>query len=274
LQKFVYIDDGQRPLIRFRRHNAEKEEEIECDFIGGCDGGKSQCCRESIPKTSINKIEHNYPYCWLSILVDSPPSDPELIYSYHEEYGFAVHSLRSLTHGRYHLQVSENDTLDNWTDEKIWIELNKRLTPMNQSWKLNQGEIIERGIFSLRHSINIPMQYKRLFLVGDAAHIVPPTAAKGLNLAVSDAYILSEALIHYYDNNQFDKLNDYTKTCLIHISQAHEFAHYMTLLLHKLNISDENNQSNQFDLFMQKTRQELFQRSHTLQRHIAQMYAN
>ncbi|CAF1045490.1 unnamed protein product [Adineta steineri] len=274
IERHNKTDDGQRPLIKFRRRNSNKEELIECDFIAGCDGGASKCCRHSIPKDEIRTIRKSYPYSWLSILVDSPPNGHEVVYSFDKTDGFALQSLRSPTKSRYHLQVSVDDKLEDWPDERIWSQLNKRLTLKDKSWKLNEGAIIHRALFPTRTSMTIPMQYKRLFLVGDAAHIVPPTAAKGLNVAVKDARILAEAIIDVYDNNTFDKLDNYTDKCLIHISEAVEFATYMTSLLHKLDLSNENNEINEFDEILQQARQHQFQHSSALRRHIAQMFVS
>ncbi|CAM4984496.1 unnamed protein product [Rotaria socialis] len=268
------IDDNHPPMIRFRRHDQNDEEELHCDFIAGCDGATSPCCRQSIPSELLQTIHHLYPFSWLSILADTPPSGTELIYAHHSKYGFALHSLRSLTRIRFHLQISPTDTLADWPDDRIWTELNERVKPINGQTSITKGEILERAIFPLRSSITLPMQYKRLFLVGDAAHIVPPTGAKGLNLAVKYARVLAEALVNFYDNEKWDKLNDYTQTCLSHIVKNQEFANWMTLVMHKLDLSEKSNRQNA-DLIDQYTQQELqenIKHSSIFQCFIAEMY--
>jgi p-hydroxybenzoate 3-monooxygenase len=244
---------------------------VNCDFICGCDGATSECRRKSIPSSLIESIEKVYPFCWLSILVEAPPSGTELVYSNHSRYGLAIHSFRSPSEVRFHLQVSSEDTLDDWPDERIWKELNLRLLPTNESeWKINQGPITQRTIFPIRSIVYSPMQYKRLFLVGDSAHIVPPTGAKGLNVAVNDAKILAEAFCHFYDQNCFEKLNSYTDTCLNYVWQAQLFANNMTLLLHNLNIEDQNH----FDYKLQQTQRKMLQQSYALQLYFAQMISH
>lgn len=270
------LDDGLGPLIRFTRHNSSNEESILCDFIAGCDGVLSLCCRHSIPPNILQSLERVYPFAWLSILVEAPPNGRELIYSFNSTYGFALQSLRSSTHTRFHLQVSPNDTLADWPDDRIWNELKLRLTAKNQSWAINEGPILERAIFPLRAVVVTPMQYKRLLLAGDAVHILPPTGGKGLNIAVKDVRLLADALEDYYDNGKLDKINNYTNSCLPHIWQAQEFATYMTSLLHKMDVLkafdyDDMN-TIEFNQQIQKIQQQSLRNSKTLQQHLAEVY--
>ena len=270
------VGEYSNPVIRFCRNNQTEFEEIHCDFIAGCDGAVSECCRQSIPQNIIQTVERTYPFAWLSILVDAPPSEIQLIYSDRPKYGFAVHSFRSKTQARYHLQVPRNATLADWPDERIWKELELRLMPNNQPWSINKGSILQRAIFQLRNTVHSPMQYKRLFIVGDAAHIFPPTGAKGLNVAVNDSKILSQALVEYYETDSFDKLDKYSETCLVYVWNVQKFTTYMTSLLHNYDLfeGDENDEQFRLDKQMQKTQRELFRQSYDLQLHIAQMIAH
>lgn len=274
----VHIEQvDSNPRIRFRRHDQLEWEEIHCDFIGGCDGANSDCCRSSIPNNLLQKIERIHPFSWLSLLVESPPEETKLLYSNHSKHGFALRSFRSLTHTRYHLQVSSEDTFADWPDERIWRELSLRLKPANQpSWTINQGPIVQRAIFPIRNIVHSPMQYKRLYLLGDAAHIFPPTGAKGLNVAARDATIFAEALIDFYENNSHEKLDHFTDICLNYVWKIQEFTTYMTFLLHNMTMNNEDLQSDklQFDVQIQKIQRQMFQESHALQLHLAQMIAH
>ena len=271
----VNLENGHRPLLRFQRRGHTQQEELHCDFIAGSDGASSSCCRQSIPSGVLQTIAKSYPYSWLSILTDTPPSGTELIYANHPQHGFALQSLRSVAHARFHLQVPLGDTLDDWSDERIWYELQQRLKPIANNVAFKEGRILERAIFPLRSSVTLPMQYKRLFLVGDAAHIVPPTGAKGLNMAVKDALVLAEALEQFYHSDEWTKLHDYTQTCSVHILQAQEFANWMTLVMHKLKTSKSDTQpaSDLFDEYIQQGQRRNIRHSRALQYYIAEMYA-
>jgi p-hydroxybenzoate 3-monooxygenase len=269
------VGEHSNPVIRFCRSNQTEWEEIHCDFIAGCDGAVSKC-RQSIPQNIIQTVERTYPFAWLSILVDAPPGGNQLIYSNHSKYGFALHSFRSKSQSRYHLQVPCDDTLADWPDERIWMELDLRLTPTDQSWSVNRGSILQRAIFKLRNCVHSPMQHKRLFIVGDAAHIFPPTGAKGLNVAVNDSKILSQALVEYYETDSFNKLDKYSETCLIHVWKVQNFTTYMTSLLHNYDLieGDVNDEQFRLDKQMQKTQREMFRQSYDLQLEFAQMIAH
>ena len=265
------------PCIHFRRADQSTWEEIHCDFIGGCDGANSDCCRASIPDTLLQKIERIHPFSWLSLLVEAPPEETKLLYGNHSQHGFALRSFRSQTQTRYHLQVSSEDTFADWPDERIWQELCLRLKLANQpSWTINQGPIVQRAIFPIRNVVHSPMQYKRLYLLGDAAHIFPPAGAKGLNVAAHDATNLAEALIDFYEKDSHEKLHHYTETCLKYVWKTQQFTTYMTFLLHNMTMNEDELSSNklQFDVQLQKIQRRMFQESYALQLHLAQMIAH
>jgi p-hydroxybenzoate 3-monooxygenase len=205
-------------------------EELECDFIAGCDGFHG-ICRPSIPGGVLTEHELVHPFSWLGILAEAPPSTDELIYAWHEN-GFALHSMRSPRVSRLYLQVPNQDSLDGWPDERIWEELSVRIG------KVNTGPIIDKGITPMRSFVCEPMQHGRLFLAGDAAHIVPPTGAKGLNLAVNDVRLLAAALGAYYSDGSTKGLEGYTAGALRRVWRAQDFSNYMTELLHDLGGGD------------------------------------
>ena len=217
LPKIYYTQDGEEHIL-------------ECDFIAGCDGYHG-ISRKSMPVGSYNEFQKEYPFSWLGILAHAAPSSDELIYAYHER-GFALHSLRSETVSRLYIQVDNDDKVENWTDEQVWDELEIRLND-NKVFKLNRGEIFERSITPMRSFMIDNLQYGRLFLAGDAGHIVPPTGGKGLNLAVADIKWLSAAFIQWYKNNNGEQLHSYTSDCLPRIWRAQDFSNFMTKLFHK-----------------------------------------
>ncbi|HEY6472000.1 MAG TPA: 4-hydroxybenzoate 3-monooxygenase, partial [Acidimicrobiales bacterium] len=186
----VHGDD--RPVIRYRR--AGRDEVLRCDVVAGCDGYHG-VCRPAIPATARRSYERDYPYGWLGVLAAVAPSTDELIYAYHPR-GFALHSLRSPELSRLYLQVDPDDDLAHWPDDRIWAELQRRLA--SPGWTLQQGPIVEKAITPMRSFVTEPMQYGGLFLAGDAAHIVPPTGAKGMNLAIADVVVLARALTAWY----------------------------------------------------------------------------
>jgi p-hydroxybenzoate 3-monooxygenase len=204
--------------------------EIECDFIAGCDGSHG-VCRPSISAHSLTVYERIYPFGWLGILAEAAPSSEELIYAHHER-GFALHSMRSPQITRLYLQCSPDENLDEWPDERIWQELQTRLAG-GKNWKLNEGRILQKGVTGMRSFVVEPMQYGRMFLAGDAAHIVPPTGAKGLNLAVADVRVLARALKKFYSSGKTDALEDYSQTCLRRVWRVQRFSWWMTSMLHK-----------------------------------------
>jgi p-hydroxybenzoate 3-monooxygenase len=220
----VHDIDGERPRVTYEHGGASRE--LECDFIAGCDGFHG-VCRPSIPDGVVTDHELVYPFGWLGILAEAPPSTDELIYAWHER-GFALHSMRSPTVSRLYLQVPEDERLEEWPDERIWDELRVRIG------KVNEGPIFDKGITPMRSFVCEPMQHGRLFLAGDAAHIVPPTGAKGLNLAVNDVRLLGTALRSYYEDGATGKLDGYTTAALRRVWRAQDFSNYMTQLLHDL----------------------------------------
>lgn len=211
------------------RHNGEAIT-VRCDFIAGCDGFHG-ISRQTIPAALQNNFERVYPFAWLGILAQAAPSAEELIYAYHER-GFALYSMRSPQVTRLYLQVPMDEKIDNWPDEKIWQELNTRLET-GDAWKLNEGPLIEKGITPMRSFVCETMRYGNLFLAGDAAHIVPPTGAKGMNLAVADVRLLANAFTDYFKSKRTSMLDSYAETALKRIWRAEHFSWWMTSMLHR-----------------------------------------
>ena len=216
---------SNRPQIRFT--HAGKAEVIDCDFIAGCDGFHG-ICRPSIPAERMRIFERDYPFGWLGILSESPPPEHELIYSYTDR-GFALYTMRSLSLSRLYLQCGHDEDIANWPDSRIWDELHKRL---GGSRKLQEGKMLQKGITAMRSFVAEPMQYGRLLLAGDSAHIVPPTGAKGMNLAFADVVYLSRALDDYFKRNDTARIESYTETCLRRVWKAQRFSWWMTQIMH------------------------------------------
>jgi p-hydroxybenzoate 3-monooxygenase len=244
-----------RPRVRFG-HEGETRE-LACDFVAGCDGFHGTC-RESVPSGLLTSLEYTYPFAWLGILAEAGPATRELVYAWHE-HGFALYSMRSEKVSRLYLQVPADEELANWPDERVWSELERRLG------EVNRGPIFDRGITPMRSFVTSPMQYKRLFLCGDAAHIVPPTGAKGLNLAVNDARLLSAALLAHYRDGSDDGLAAYTANALRRVWRAQDFSNYMTQLLHDLG-------GGAFEQRLQLSRLDYIARSTTAARSLAENY--
>ncbi|EXB67964.1 4-hydroxybenzoate 3-monooxygenase [Acinetobacter sp. 25977_6] len=222
------------PKVEFEYQG--KAFQIQCDFIAGCDGYHG-VCRASVPEDKIKTFEKVYPFGWLGVLADVPPVADELIYV-QSERGFALCSMRSETRSRYYLQVPLTDHIEDWSDEKFWDELKNRLDPESRE-KLVTGPSIEKSIAPLRSFVTEPMRFGKLFLAGDAAHIVPPTGAKGLNLAASDIAYLSSALIEYYAEGSEQGINEYSEKCLQRVWKAERFSWWMTHLLHRFETESE-----------------------------------
>jgi p-hydroxybenzoate 3-monooxygenase len=219
--------DVERPLVRFTHEGSEVE--LSCDVVAGCDGFHG-VCRETIADV-LTIYERVYPFAWLGILARSKPSSEELIYSNHER-GFALHSMRSPSVTRSYLQVKPEEDLDEWPDERIWEELNARFE-LDEGFALNEGEIFEKGVTPMRSFVAEPMQHKRLFLAGDAAHIVPPTGAKGMNVAIADVEILAAALERWYASGDESGLESYSSDCLRRVWRVQHFSFFMTSMLHR-----------------------------------------
>ena len=225
--------DGERPRIRYKHGGAD--EELECDVVAGCDGFHG-ISRPSIPPGVLREYHREYPYGWLGILAEVAPSSDELVYA-HNESGFALLSMRSPELSRLYLQCAPGENLEEWPDERIWSELQARLGV--DGWTLHEGPILEKGVTPMRSFVAEPMRWGNLFLAGDAAHIVPPTGAKGLNLAVRDVHVLAEALVAWYRCGDRTKLDAYSETCLRRIWRAEHFSWWMTTMLHRSPDSDE-----------------------------------
>jgi p-hydroxybenzoate 3-monooxygenase len=224
----IHDFDGARPRIRFRKGGKAKE--LRCDFIGGCDGFHG-ICRVSVPQEALTIHERVYPFAWLGILAETPPVSPELIYCHHER-GFALFSMRSPTLSRLYLQCAPDENLDEWPDERIWDELRLRLGG-HAAAVLRSAPALEKSVTSMRSFVAQPMRFGRLLLAGDAAHIVPPTGAKGLNLAAADVHVLARALTAFYASGRTALIEAYSDTCLRHVWRAQRFSWWMTSMLHR-----------------------------------------
>jgi p-hydroxybenzoate 3-monooxygenase len=220
--------EGESPMVRFRHEGSEHE--LRCAVVAGCDGFHG-VCREAIPAGTLSVFEREYPFAWLGILAEVAPSSEELIYCYHER-GFALHSMRSPRLTRLYLQCAPDDDVAEWPDERIWDELRTRLAT-NDPWTLGEGPIVEKGITPMRSFVVEPLRHGRLFLAGDAAHIVPPTGAKGLNLAVADVRVLSDALGAWFAGGDSAGLEAYSDTCLRRVWRVQHFSWWMTSMLHR-----------------------------------------
>jgi len=236
------VDDyDAEPKIHYQ-HNGEAHE-IHCDFIAGCDGFHG-ICRLAIPAGQIQFHERHYPFAWLGILAHVPPASHELIYNYHER-GFALLSMRSPEISRLYLQCASDENIENWSDDRIWAELGTRMAT-REGFALKDGPIFQKGITPMRSFVAEPMQFGKLFLLGDAAHIVPPTGAKGLNLAVADVRVLTRGLVEFYQRADRAALQRYTERCLRRVWKCQRFSWWMTSMLHRF--PDEDSFSHQLHL--------------------------
>jgi len=224
----VHDFDRDRPKIRFRKDGRARE--LVCDFIGGCDGFHG-VCRGSVPQDALTVHERTYPFAWLGILSQTPPVSDELIYCHHER-GFALFSMRSPGLSRLYIQCAPDESLDQWPDARIWDELRARLGG-DAAAALQSGPSLEKSVTPMRSFVAEPMRFGRLFLAGDAAHIVPPTGAKGLNLAVADVRVLARALAEFYASGRSDLIEAYSDTCVRRVWKAQRFSWWMTSMLHR-----------------------------------------
>jgi p-hydroxybenzoate 3-monooxygenase len=221
--------DTAQPTIRFRDAHGD-EQRLSCDFIAGCDGFHG-VCRPSVPAGVLRAYERVYPFAWLGILAQAPPASNELIYARHE-HGFALLSMRSPTLTRLYLQCEPDEALANWSDERVWEELQLRLS-RSDGLRIPRGPIQQKSVTPMRSFVLEPMQHGRLYLAGDAAHIVPPTGAKGMNLAIADVHVLAQALASYYSGGGEALLQSYSSVCLRRIWKVQRFSWWMTMLLHR-----------------------------------------
>ena len=236
LHNFESVDfNATGPHIRFRHNGLSSA--LTCDFIAGCDGFHG-ISRPSIPDGAINSFERVYPFGWLGILAEAAPASEELVYTWTER-GFSLFSMRSPKITRLYLQCDPDEDISNWSYDRIWNELNTRLTTQD-GWKPNMGPILQKGVTGMRSFVLEPMQFGRLFLAGDAAHIVPPTGAKGLNLAAADVYVLSQALAEFYKSGSRGLLDRYSETCLRRVWRAQRFSWWMTSMLHVFGFGPEH----------------------------------
>ena len=226
----VSVSDFDTASPRIRLRSGDKPLEIECDFIAGCDGYHG-ICRPSIPAGALNIFERVYPFSWLGILVEAATPEQETVYACHER-GFGFFNRRSPTLTRHFLQVAPDEELANWPDERIWQELRVRLAT-DDGWELVEGPVLSKNITEMRSFVVEPMRHGRLYLAGDAAHIVPPTGAKGLNLAVADVRVLAPALATYFASGRTDLLDAYSATCLKRVWRVEHFSWWMTSMLHR-----------------------------------------
>jgi len=256
----VHELESERPHIRFRHDGGEHE--LECDVIAGCDGFHG-VCRPSMPDGVLSSFSREYPFGWLGILAQVAPSNDELVYAHHDR-GFALLSLRSPELSRLYLQCSPDENLDEWPDDRIWAELHTRLSV--EGWTLAEGPILEQGVTGMRSYVVEPMQFGRLYLAGDAAHIVPATGAKGLNLAIADVRLLAEALASWYRTGSDALLDAYSETCLRRVWRAEHFSWWMTSMLHSLPGGDP------FDLKLQLSQLRYVTTSEAAARSLAENY--
>jgi p-hydroxybenzoate 3-monooxygenase len=220
--------DTDKPRVTYVKDGTTHE--IACDFIAGCDGFHG-VSRSAIPSGVLAVYDRDYPFGWLGILAQGPPASKELIYAHHDR-GFALLSMRSPEISRLYLQCAPDENLSLWPDDRIWSELHKRFAT-HDGWKLTEGPITQKAVTGMRSFVVEPMQFGHLFLAGDAAHIVPPTGAKGLNLAVADVRVLAAALSAFYSTGSSDLLEQYSSTCLRRVWKVQRFSWWMTQLLHR-----------------------------------------
>jgi len=253
--------DGDEPTIRYRYEGRERE--LRCDVVAGCDGYHG-VSREAAPAGALTQYEREYPFAWLGILAEVAPSTEELIYAYHEN-GFSLHSLRSPSISRLYVQCDAGDELEQWPDERIWQELHTRLA-RDDGWELEEGPIVERTIAPMRSIVTEPMQHGRLYLAGDAVHIVPATGAKGLNLAVADVRVLAGGLVDWFRSGNERLLELYSATCLRRVWQTQNFSAWMTAMLHRYPDADD------YQLRLQRAQLDYVCRSRAAAASLAEQY--
>ncbi|MBK5925762.1 4-hydroxybenzoate 3-monooxygenase, partial [Rhodobaculum claviforme] len=219
--------DGDQPKVRYT-HNGQPHELV-CDFIAGCDGYHG-VSRTSVPSNALKVYEHRYPYAWLGVLAEAAPTSDELVYARHET-GFALYSMRSPSVTRLYFQCRPDEDPEAWSDAALWAELHRRLET-GDGWTINEGPILQKNVAPMRSFVVEPMRYQRLFLAGDAAHIVPPTGAKGMNLALADVQVLAPALVRWFEAGDPRGLDSYSEVCLKRVWRVQRFSVWMTRMLH------------------------------------------
>lgn len=222
--------DSDAPVVTFLDTHGQRQR-IEAEIIAGCDGFHGPS-RQAIPESAKQTWERTYPFAWLGVLATVPPSTDDLIYAWHPD-GFALHSMRSLEVSRFYLQVRPDEDVNNWSDERIWSALADRLGDGQDGWSLQRGPITEKSVLPMRSVVTTPMRYGRLFLAGDAAHIVPPAGAKGLNLAIADVALLSRALTAWLRDGSEQQAQEYSETALRRVWRCTHFSWWMTTMLHR-----------------------------------------
>lgn len=257
----LYGIESAQPRLSYRL--AGVEHTLVCDFIAGCDGFHG-VSRPALPAAKSRTFERTYPFGWIGILADVPPCSDELIYASHA-HGFSLASMRSPTRSRYYIQCALDEKIEEWSDARIWDELELRLAS-DPPPRITRGPSIEKSVAPLRSFVSTPMQHGRLFLAGDAAHIVPPTGAKGLNLAASDVHYLCRALIAHYKKRNDDLLAAYSDTALARVWKAERFSWWMTMLLHKLHPEES------FEAQMQRAELDYLAGSRAAQTALAENY--
>ena len=256
----VHDLDGDAPYITFT--GDEGEERLDCELIAGCDGFHG-ICRPAIPAGVLTEYEYAYPFAWLGIMAEAAPTTDELIYAWHER-GFSLYSMRSPEISRLYLQVPAEEEIEDWPDERIWEELQTRLGV--PGWSVGEGKIVDKGVTPMRSFVCEPMQFGRLFLAGDAAHIVPPTGAKGLNLAVNDVRLLARAIAAHFEDGDDSLLERYSDDALRRVWCAQDFSNFMTQLLHRLDDGEP------FQARLQLSRLEQLRRSEAARHNLAENY--
>jgi p-hydroxybenzoate 3-monooxygenase len=256
----VHDFETDKPKIRFRENGQQKE--INCDFIAGCDGFHG-IARPSFPASILRGYDRVYPFGWLGILSESPPPEKELIYAYHEK-GFALYSMRGPNLSRLYIQCAPDENIDEWPDARIWEQLHLRLGGVR---KLTEGKILQKSVTPMRSYVTEPMQHGRLFIAGDAAHIVPPTGAKGMNLAMADVRVLGRAFETYYKSRNLEPLSAYSKTCLRRVWKGQRFSWWMTQMLHRFSME------NDFDMKRQLAEIDYITSSEVAAKSLAENYA-
>jgi p-hydroxybenzoate 3-monooxygenase len=253
--------DGDRPSVRYSHDG--REHTLACDFVAGCDGYHG-VSRKSAPEGAITAYERGYPYAWLGVLAEAAPTSDELVYARHED-GFALYSMRSPQVTRLYIQCRPDEDPEAWSDRALWDELHRRLET-GDGWTINEGPILQKNVAPMRSFVAEPMRYKRLFLAGDAAHIVPPTGAKGMNLALADVQVLAPALARWFAQGDQRGLDSYSQTCLQRVWKVQRFSVWMTRMLHAQPDADG------FDIRLQQAELASVAASESAARHLAENY--